>query len=350
MKKTKIYFIGRKQGFGKRRWRLSHLENRRRDESAGFRDAHNSIIQTRFISSANVIWVRVRPEFTTDKEIERIKKRIELERKNKVIINDINSFYNFDSKDRTFNNWEKVGLKCPNNFSISLNQVLNNIDLVITQVQEFINQHNKMFLRTNNETAANGMFVLNNSSSKENIKEKILLLFRRCNSFLYDRKDTKIVSVEFIKPENKKGYVDLYRVHILLGKIISYYGVTTKLDIFHNVDMSIKDLDRFIEINEKMPNIIAEFKQKILLGAKSLGCNIGAIEFFIKNGEPIFIEFNPMWGGHASKNGFGNNEVQAYLIKNEELLKTRIPNIYEFLNYRKYYQKLYETIHSHITS
>ena len=105
MKKSKIYFIGRKQGFGKRRWRLSHLENRRQDEVSGLKEANDSITQTRFISSADSIWVRVRPEFTTDKEIERIDKRITPYRQEKTIINDVNSFYNYDSKDRTFEIW-----------------------------------------------------------------------------------------------------------------------------------------------------------------------------------------------------------------------------------------------------
>ena len=38
-KRTKIYFIGRKQGIGHRRYRLSHLENRRKYEPEGLKDA-----------------------------------------------------------------------------------------------------------------------------------------------------------------------------------------------------------------------------------------------------------------------------------------------------------------------
>ena len=107
MKRSKIYFIGRKQGFGKRRWRLSHLENRRYKESEGLKEASHHIVQTRFMSLADSIWVRVRPEFTTDKEVIRINKRLEPYRKEKTIINDTSSFYNYDSKDRTFGIWEK---------------------------------------------------------------------------------------------------------------------------------------------------------------------------------------------------------------------------------------------------
>ena len=44
-KRTKIYFIGRKQGIGHRRYRLSHLENRRKYEPEGLKDAKDKIKQ-----------------------------------------------------------------------------------------------------------------------------------------------------------------------------------------------------------------------------------------------------------------------------------------------------------------
>ena len=216
MKKSKIYFIGRKQGFGKRRWRLSHLENRRQDEVSGLKEANDSITQTRFISSADSIWVRVRPEFTTDKEIERIDKRITPYRQEKTIINDVNSFYNYDSKDRTFEIWHKENIPCPDYLSISPQDAEKDIESTISKIKKFIDKHEKVFLRTNNETAANGMFLLDGESSKELIIEKIQELVQRCKSFLKKRKDTRIVLVQFIMPEEKKGYMDLYRVHVLL--------------------------------------------------------------------------------------------------------------------------------------
>ena len=57
-KRTKIYFIGRKQGIGHRRYRLSHLENRRKHEPEGLKDAKDKIKQVRLVQNADVIWVR----------------------------------------------------------------------------------------------------------------------------------------------------------------------------------------------------------------------------------------------------------------------------------------------------
>ena len=346
MKKSKIYFIGRKQGFGKRRWRLSHLENRRQNEAEGLIEASNSIVQTRFISSADSIWVRVRPEFTTDKEVERINTRLEPYRQKKIIINDVASFYNYDSKDRTFEIWNKEGIQCPDYLSISPHDADKDIDSTVSKIKKFIDKHEKVFLRTNNETAANGMFLLDSETSKENIIEKLQELVQRCESFLRNRRDTRIVLVQFIMPEKKDGYMDLYRVHLLLGNIFSYYAVTAKLDVFHNCDMDANYLKRFIDLNRSISKIVDTHKNTIIAASQVLGCNLGAIEFFIRDEKPVFLEFNPMWGGEASKVGFGDKQIQSHLAVNKKELAKHIPNIYSFLDYKAYYRKLFESIHT----
>ena len=347
MKKSKIFFIGRKQGFGKRRLRLSHLENRRMDETHGLKAAHDSIVQTRFISSADSIWVRVRPEFTTDKEVERIDRRLKPYRNSKTVINDVAFFHNYDSKDRTFELWHDKGIPCPDFLSLSLSEAENNIEDTVDKINKFVAKHGKVFMRTNNETAANGMFLLDEESSAEFIVEKMHGLVQRCKNFIDNRKDTRIVLVQFIKPENKDGNIDLYRVHLLLGNILSYYVVTAKLDIFHNCDMDARDLDRFIDLNRSISKIVEKHKSIILEAAEVLGCNLGAVEFFVKDGRPVFLEFNPMWGGQASKVGFGNAQIQDYLYENRKDLIEQIPNIYSFLDYKNYYKILFESIHNY---
>ena len=350
MKKSKIYFIGRKQGFGKRRWRLSHLENRRHKESEGLKEASQYIVQTRFMSLADSIWVRVRPEFTTDKEVVRINKRLEPYRKEKTIINDTSSFYNYDSKDRTFDIWEKKKIPCPKFLPISPIDADNDIDSTIARIRQFIDEHGKVFLRTNNETAANGMSLLDRDTSKKEITEKLQTLINRCKSFLQQRKDTRIVLVQFIKPQTDQNFNDLYRVHILLGKVLSYYVVTADLDVFHNCDMDLNSLNRFIELNTSISEVVETHKETIIKASEVLGCNLGAIEFFIRDGKPIFLEFNPMWGGQASKIGFGNSKFQSYLLENKKELSEKIPNVYFFLNYKSYYKDLFKNIHYHCSA
>ena len=349
VKRSKIYFIGRKQGFGKRRWRLSHLENRRYKESEGLKEVSHRIVQTRFMSLSDSIWVRVRPEFTTDKEIACINRRLEPYREIKTIINDTSCFYNYDSKDRTFGIWKKKKIPCPAFLPICPIDADNDIESTVNRIREFIDENGKVFLRTNNETAAKGMFLLDRDTSLQEITEKLKTLISRCKYFLQQRKDTRIVLVQFIKPETDQNFNDLYRVHILLGRVLSYYAVTADLNVFHNCDMDLNSLNRFIELNISISEIVEKHKDKIIKASEVLGCNLGAIEFFIRDGNPIFLEFNPMWGGQASKIGFGNTKFQSYLLKNKTQLSEKIPNIYSFLNYRNYYKNLFKNIHSHCT-
>jgi len=346
--KTKIYFIGRKQGIGIRRFRLSHLENRRRFESDGLRDACESIEQTRWVEKADVVWVRVRPEHTTDRQRYLIDRRLEDIRKKIPIINDISIFDNYDCKDRSFQLWKDHSVPCPAFLNISTDEVQKNFDQTVETISKFINDHRSIFLRTNNETASLGIHILTSDSTKNEIGHALNTLILRCVEQQKLRSSTRVMAVQFIDSGNGSEYQDLYRVHVLFGKVLSFYAVTSKKAVFHNVDMDDKDIDRFISLNEGLCKRMVSIEHKVLSAVRVLGCNLGAIEFFLVNDRPVFIELNPMWGGHASINGFGNKKVQIHLIENRKNLEKRIPNIYNFMDRRSYYKNLYEAIHDHL--
>ena len=197
------------------------------------------------------------------------------------------------------------------------------------------------------ENMLGGMHILESNSSKKDIVGALKLLNTRCSNFFRKRSSTRIMAVEYISTHDPDKLIDLYRVHICLGKIISYYAVTSKLNVFHSIDMNYEDLNRFILINENLPSKISKIESKILLSAKVLGCNVGAVEFFLINDEPVFLEFNPMWGGNASKLGFGPKKFRNHLEKNRSSLESRIPNIYQFTDYQLYYKSLYKGIHDY---
>tara|TARA_A100001037_G_scaffold306778_1_gene355385 strand:- start:303 stop:1358 length:1056 start_codon:yes stop_codon:yes gene_type:complete len=349
LKKTKIHFIGRKQGVGFRRWRYSSLENRRKFEYEGFLDVEN-IQQVRLIQNADVVWCRVRPEHTSDLQREIIDNQIKKMRGKIPIINDIEIFDNYDCKDISFDLWSKANIACPNYIKIDIRKEKNNLSKKIQKIQEFISTHGKMFLRTNNETAANGIYSLDESSTEIEIKDALKALINRCESFHSTRKATNIVGVKFIRSKNEKSYQDLYRVHVLFGKVLSFYSVTSPLDIFHNINMSDIDIDRFIQLNHDLCKKMSKLENKVLDAAKALDCNLGAVEFFLQDDKPIFLELNPMWGGHASKFGFGNNKMQNYLRENRDQLIKLIPNIYDFMNRRIYYKNLFQWVHRYCST
>ena len=348
--KTKIYFIGRKQGIGTRRYRLSHLENRRRFESIGLQDARESIVQTRWLKSANVIWVRVRPEHTTDKQRHVIDRRLKHIRDQTPIINDISVFDNYDCKDISFKIWEEHSISCPAFMNIDLDEVHKNFEKVVLDISKFVDDHKIIFLRTNNETASLGMHTITADSKKEDMVEALNSLIVRCHEQKRLRSSTRILATQFIDSIDQSEYQDLYRVHVLFGKVLSFYAVTSKKNVFHNIDMDDEDIDRFIYLNERLCTMMESIKKEVLNAVRVLGCNLGAIEFFLVEGRPVFIELNPMWGGHASINGFGNDKMQIHLNENRKKLESRIPNIYNFMDRRSYYKKLYEVIHDHVNN
>ena len=170
---------------------------------------------------------------------------------------------------------------------------------------------------------------------------------KKVNTKIKSAKDSKFMCVEYINIDSENNYNEVYRVHILFDKVLSYYIATSKKKQFHQADMGMDDLDRFIEVNCKFQKILPKIKQKLISAVKYLGNNIGAIEFFLINNEPCFIELNPMWGGAAGRGGFGNNEMKEYINSNKSKLYSEIPNIYNWLDYKNYYKNMYEIINQH---
>tara|TARA_B100001559_G_C16453024_1_gene600265 strand:- start:326 stop:1387 length:1062 start_codon:yes stop_codon:yes gene_type:complete len=346
MNPVSIYFIGKKQGVGLRRFRLSKLENRRHLEIEGFQDAFQYIRQVRFIKNADIIWVRARPEHTTDYDRKVIDKHLTKFRGTVPIINDINIFDNYDCKEITFNIWKNKNFQCPDYITLSIDKLKNQFSETVDEVNQFIKKNNKIFLRTNNETAANGMIFLTKYSSQAEIINAIDKLIKRCEKFLPKRSSTRLMCVEYIEPQDN-NIQEIFRVHVLFNKILSFYAVNSKNIVFHNIDMTEYDISNFIKINKKFCSLMPELEKQIIDSVNAIGCKIAAVEFFIKDNKPIMLEINPMWGGHASQHGFGNKMFQKYLKDNKNKLKKDIPNVYWFMKKRLYYKKLYKSISSH---
>ena len=342
MKDIKIYFLGRTQGYSIHKYFPSKIENRRRYEKDGFYSV-DGIKRTLFKSKADILFFRNKPEKTTDKIIYSLSNEINNINK-QLIINDIRSFNNYDSKDRSFNIWKKNKLQCPEYIAFDYESIIKNKVFVINRIKSFISKHNKIILRTNNETGSQGLYVIDNLLDIESILNKLLI---RLDILYKIKKDSKIMCVEFIDATDNIGYQDLYRAHVLFDQIICYYVSTSKRNILYNSIMEENDINRFLTINENFKNILPMIKGDIIKAVSSLGNNIGAIEFLLINNKPCFIELNPMWGGHASRSGFGNEKMMKHLIINKKILQNKVNNIYQWLDYKNFYSNLYSLIKKH---
>ena len=108
--------------------------------------------------------------------------------------------------------------------------------------------------------------------------------------------------------------------------------------------MSKEDINRFIIKNYEFSLLLPKIKNEIVKSVKVLGNNIGAVEFFLINKKPFFIELNPLWGGHAARSGFGNDKMMNYLLTNKKALINKIPNIYKWLDYKSFYKNIFSDI------
>ena len=334
-KDIKIYFLGNKLGHSYHKIIPSKITNKRRDEEEAFYEL-KGIRRTHFINNADILFFRNRGATTTDSMANSLSNRVN---DSKFIINDIRSFLNYDSKDKSFSIWRENNLKCPDYISFTLDEAQTTTS--INKIKEFIKTYGKILLRTNNETGSKGLFVLDDP---DKINEIIIKLKNRVASLIQKRKDTKIICVEYINPKYDDNLHRLYRVHILFNKVLSYYVTTSERNEFHNSDMSIKDVETFVSANAEFQDILPKINDDLIKAVKVLGCNIGALEFFLVNGRPCFLELNPIWGGHASRGGFGDKEMMNYLELHKDTLIKNIPNIYRWIDYRSYYTKMYSII------
>ena len=164
-----LYFIGRYSGYWPYKLFPFIKENFRPGELDGINKTNNLKITTS-IKNADILFFRNKPEKTTDNQIQILSDRISNYKDHCTIVNPINSFYNYDSKDNAYQLWLDNNLNAPEFKSFTTNQIKNNKDDVIQCIKEFVNDKRKIFLRTNNQTGSKGMYLINYSDSIDKIE------------------------------------------------------------------------------------------------------------------------------------------------------------------------------------
>jgi len=343
MKKiVKIFFVGRKHGIVKFKARPWKMENSRSDELSAFKAVKN-LKRVYSPSKANVIFIRNCPEKTTFADLQRIESRIGKYRGQKLIINDINAFYNHNSKDRTLGIWKDNNLNCAN--FITINNGTND-EINTVRIQKFIEQHNSILLRTNNEEGGIQVYHLDQNTNEEDIinilgklKDRVNLLRKRGHT------DARIVGVQFLKHNSRQGYQHLFRAYICVDKILGIDLATAKGYNIHASTMKMKDFDYFLDVYKKyLPYILeAENAKQLLNAAKVLGSNIGGLDFFIIDGKLFFLEHNPMWGG-----AIFSQDITEHVLQNRRELQEIIPDIYKIFDGKLFYKSLYTAIYDYV--
>ena len=334
-----IHFIGRRQGiipYSNTNW---FLENSRNQELAGIRNIPNiKIVNSK--KKADIIFVRNKPESTTDQQVQKINSLIKAHRKDKLVINDIKDFNKIDNKDITFTIWKDNDVRCPD--YCVLNPL--EIDESIEKITTMLLTKESILLRINNRTGGTAMKKIDSNFDKQNIIQQLEKLSTKVMDYREARALTNLIAVEHIK-NGTGNYTHAFRAHILNDEIISFYVAISKSLVVSMTKLEDGDLNEFIRINSKFAELLNNdsFKKKILKAMSSI-TNMGAVDFLLVDDKPIFLEINPMWKGNFFEKNFGDNKILLDWFHKKPELEKIIPNVFQFKNPIKYWGNFYTTL------
>lgn len=203
-------------------------------------------------------------------------------------------------------------------------------------VAEFICKHNGAFVRTSNEDSAKGLVYLPSQAGVRSVVRKLSL------RTLYSKvSGSRLLCVQPIR--NADGSVPaVHRVHVVGSQVICGYSLASSgKSIIHASDLTLNDKDRFLQANAQLNEWLGDKNNRahIVRALNVLGLQIGAVEFFLVNGQCILLEVNPKWGG---LHRFGNQAFNDWLQANVQALD--LPRIQLWLQPEKFYTLFYNTI------
>ena len=336
---VKLFFIGRKHGVIPFRARPWKLERQRQDELGGF-NAARELTRTYSPGDADVIFVRNSQDYTGPTDVENIEKRIGRFRTEKLILNDIKYFQQYNSKDITFSIWKKNGLSIPAFKTLDVND---SEHAITEEVLNFLSEFPCTILRTTNDESGLGMFFLHQEMSREQVTGKVKECLA-CISKNKERKpDSRIMAVEYIGDSRSDEYQYLCRAYCVGDQIVCTRCISGKQNNVHAKSMCAEDFGEFVTVNETLtPQFYEEpFRSQILKAVDCLGPGMTAIDFIYRDGTIYFLEINPMWGGGSK---YGDEAFMSLLKKNQPNLEQRIPDIYKLLDGNAFYQSFYEAV------
>ena len=289
------------------------------------------------ITKADIIFLRNKPESTTDNQLRKIDSILKNFRSDKLVINDVTNFYSIDNKDVTFNIWDNNNVRHPDFCLLYPNHIQKSIEKII----EMLSTKESILLRINNRTGGTSMIKIDQTTSQDTMIAKLDSLISKTLDYQKTRPQTNIMAVEHINNGSEK-YNHSFRAHVLVNEVVSYYVGISKNLVVSMSDLECDDLDEFVRANTKLIQLMKDekFKKKIINAVTSI-TNIGAIDFLLIDNEPIFLEINPVWKGNFFEKNFGNNSILLDWFYNKPELAKIIPNIFEFKSPVQYWENFY---------
>lgn len=320
------------------------MERARRGEVEGFLSQHR-LQRTRRLDRADVVFARNCPEWTTDRDLTTLRRWINrVDDGSRLIVNPHHSFHQADSKDRAFHTWAQAGLACPQCWELETDP--ERPDACLEQVCALRESEPRILLRTNNEAASHGLYVVDRDTPTDQVREFLRDLSQRVHTLKRTRRDTRAIAVEYIDARDDEGFAVLARVFVVLGRIVGYFASVSNELQFRVATMTSQCFERWVEANRELRRIVEdpECSAEIVRAVTALGNNVGAVEFLVRDGKPVFLEVNPMWSGVPRRFSFGNEEFEQMVENTEDYWAKEVPNIAENLDVVNFYRRIYDHI------
>ncbi|MCZ6786530.1 MAG: hypothetical protein O7E54_05130, partial [Planctomycetota bacterium] len=254
----------------------------------------------------------------------------------------LRNFQNADSKDRAFSIWTDAGIPCPRHWVIETDPDDPEDLACVDQVLALRDAESRILLRTNNESAYQGLHVIDGDASPDRIRSVVRDLKAHAARLRPIRRDTKLLGVKYIDTRGPEGYATLSRAFVVLDRVFCYYALVSKRDFFRAGDMVPDVYERWLAANRQLRAMIEapEVASLFVQAVATLGNNIGAVDFLVRDGAPVLLEMNPLWGQIS----FGNRELADRITATRASWSEDLPNIAEFLDYVPFYGRMYEYI------
>ena len=78
----------------------------------------------------------------------------------------------------------------------------------------------------------------------------------------------------------------------------------------------------------------------LVLAVAAVGNNTGAVHFLLRDGAPILLEVNPIWGAGPRRYSFGNAGFERLVEQTENFWSKELPNIAYNLDVVRFYREM----------
>jgi biotin carboxylase len=296
---------------------------------------------------SDIIFARNWPEGTTDTDLAAITRLIErYDDGRRLVTNPQSSFLLADSKDRSYDAWSRAGLQCPRHWVLETDPEDPADPGCVEQALALLETHPRILLRTNNEWEGRNMHFVDRETPADRVREILLQLKEHVAWWRRKRGDMRILVVEYVDTRDAEGYGILARAYVVLDHVFNYHVVVGDGMNIHMRDMTPECYERWLEANREVRRMLADpaISAEIVRAVTSLGNNIGGLDFLVREGKPVFLELNPMWGGTHGGYDFGNEDLRHLLEKTEDRWSKELPNVVENLDVVEFYRRMYTYI------